>query len=83
MTLKQILLLALAAGLFFWSEPVTGQCSMCRAVVESNDANTGEGLNNGILYLMGFPYIIMISLGILIFRKVYKDNRKFRGETVT
>lgn len=68
---------------FFWSDPIFAQCSMCRAVVESNEANTGEGLNNGILYLMGFPYIIMITLGIIIFRKVYRDNRKFRGEPVS
>ncbi len=53
---------------------------MCRAVVESNEANQGEGLNNGILYLMGFPYIIMLVLGIIIYRKVSKDNLKFRGE---
>lgn len=53
------------------------QCSMCRAVVESDANNMGKGINNGILYLMGFPYIIMLTLGVILFRKVYKDNKKF------
>lgn len=41
----------------------TAQCSMCRAVTESNlktdDAFTiGNGLNNAIVYLMFAPYIL-------------------------
>jgi hypothetical protein len=44
------------------------QCSMCRAVAESgnkNGQNVGGGLNNGILYLLAVPYIILF----LFFRK--------------
>lgn len=42
---------------------VDAQCSMCRAVTESNqnteDAFTvGNGLNNAIIYLMFMPYIL-------------------------
>ncbi len=45
------------------------QCSMCRAVTESNlktdDAFTiGNGLNNAIIYLMFIPYILA---GIFIY----------------
>ena len=44
-------------------ELTEAQCSMCRAVTESNlktdDAFTiGNGLNNGIVYLMFIPYIL-------------------------
>ena len=44
-------------------ELVAAQCSMCRAVTESNlktdDAFTiGNGLNNAIVYLMFMPYIL-------------------------
>jgi len=49
---------------------------MCRAVVENNADNLGKGLNNGILYLMGFPYIIMIVVGVILFRKPWQQSRK-------
>lgn len=47
------------------------QCSMCKAVAESSQQGgsaIAEGLNDGILYLMAFPYIILFSLGILWYR---------------
>lgn len=50
------------------------QCSMCRAVVENNADNLGQGLNNGILYLMGFPYIIMIVVGTILFKLKARFN---------
>tara|TARA_B100000678_G_C17769122_1_gene326014 strand:- start:203 stop:361 length:159 start_codon:yes stop_codon:yes gene_type:complete len=48
---------------------------MCRAVVQNNADNLGQGLNNGILYLMGFPYIIIIVVGTILFRKRQKDQQ--------
>jgi len=54
----------------------SAQCSMCRAVVENNADNLGKGLNNGILYLMGFPYIIMIVVGVVLFRKPWQQSTK-------
>lgn len=45
------------------------QCSMCRAVAESEFNTLAEGLNNGILYLMGVPYILLIGSAIYLFRK--------------
>ncbi len=55
---------------------VQAQCSMCRAVVENNADNLGKGLNNGILYLMGFPYIIMVVVGVILFRKPWQQSTK-------
>lgn len=62
---------------FFFLGNVEGQCSMCRAVVENNDANIGEGLNNGIVYLMAIPYALLISVGIVLFRKQFQDKQLF------
>lgn len=49
------------------------QCAMCKATAESAsdniDQSIGEGLNNGILYLMGIPYLLLISSALLFFRK--------------
>jgi len=48
-----------------------GQCSMCKAVAESNlngGGATAVGLNNGIMYLMAFPYILIASVAFLWYR---------------
>lgn len=53
------------------------QCSMCNAVVESgqkNGSELAEGLNAGILYLMGIPYALLLLMGILLFRKLNQNN---------
>ncbi len=67
--------LFIAFFLFIAAVDGQAQCSMCRAVVENNADNLGQGLNNGILYLMGFPYIIMIIVGTLLFRYQYKSGK--------
>lgn len=69
--MKKAILLLVFIGLHL---AASAQCSMCRAVVENNADNWAQGLNNGILYLMGFPYIILIGMGVLLFRKRFKDN---------
>lgn len=47
------------------------QCSMCRAVAESSQqggSSIAAGLNDGILYLMAIPYVLLATLGILFYR---------------
>ena len=62
------------AGLFllillFLPEVAEAQCSMCRAVLESEaDQSTAEGINDGILYLMIFPYLLIGGVGYFIYR---------------
>ncbi|OAV44998.1 hypothetical protein [Lewinella sp. 4G2] len=44
------------------------QCPMCRATAESNLANggtEGQGLNNGILYMLGMPYVLIGTIAFL------------------
>ena len=49
----------------------TAQCAMCRAVLESNaDGGMAEGINNGIVYLMAIPYILVGALLFFVYRKV-------------
>lgn len=53
------------------------QCSMCSAVVESSQksgSELAEGLNAGILYLMGIPYALLIGMGILLFRRLNQNR---------
>ena len=63
--------------LFFFlmiSSAVTSQCAMCKAVLENGDQSMAEGVNNGITYLMAFPYILIGGLVYVLYR--YKKNLK-------
>ncbi|MDX1314756.1 MAG: hypothetical protein R3356_04585 [Eudoraea sp.] len=47
------------------------QCAMCRAVLESGDNNAvAEGINNGIVYLMAIPYILVGVIFYIVYRKM-------------
>lgn len=47
------------------------QCAMCRAVLESGgNTETAEGINNGIVYLMAIPYILVAGLFYFVYRRM-------------
>ena len=47
------------------------QCAMCRAVLESESSGkAAEGINNGIVYLMAMPYVLVGGLFYFIYRKM-------------
>ncbi len=51
------------------------QCSMCRAVLTANaDDSPAKGINDGIIYLMAFPYILMAGVGFAVWRS-YKKRK--------
>ena len=57
-------------------ELANAQCSMCRAVLESDtDQSAAKGINNGILYLMAFPYLLVGALGFFIYRSRKKAKK--------
>ena len=52
---------------------VHGQCSMCRAVLQSEEGQaTAKGINNGILYLMAIPYLLVAIVGWKVFQILKK-----------
>ena len=56
---------------FFFFLQTNAQCAMCRAVLESEEGqNTAKGVNNGIIYLMVIPYILIGGLAYYIYRKL-------------
>ena len=62
-----LLFLLLSADITF------AQCSMCRAVLNSSEAQeTAKGVNNGILFLMSLPYLLLVFVGW----KVYNIFKK-------
>ena len=56
--------------------PAEAQCAMCRAVLESEQSGTSaKGINNGIMYLMVFPYLLVGTVGYLVYRNRQKTAR--------
>lgn len=66
--------------LLFLSLDVEAQCAMCKASIESSvkdgQPSPGAGINNGILYIMGIPYMLIATAGFFI----YKHNKKLKIE---
>lgn len=55
------------------------QCPMCRATAETNLANggsEGRGLNNGILYLLAAPYLLIGGIGYIWWRNRRKEDEE-------
>ena len=52
-----------------FSQQVEAQCAMCRAVLESEEGGTkAEAINDGIVYLMAIPYILVGIVGYAIYK---------------
>ena len=51
------------------------QCAMCRAVLESEDGQaTAKGVNDGIVYLMVIPSVLVAGMGIVMYTKFSKKK---------
>lgn len=61
--------LAVCICFLFWDVPA--QCVMCKAVAEDSAAAgaVGRGINQGILYIMAVPYILIGIIGFLVVKK--------------
>ncbi|MGJ5641797.1 hypothetical protein [Formosa sp. S-31] len=56
--------------------PVDAQCAMCRAVLESEEGqSTAKGINDGIVYLMAIPYLLIAGIGFALYRKFYAAKK--------
>ena len=73
-----IIALAFTLSITTTSE-VQAQCPMCRMSAESNLKNggtDGRGLNNGILFMLATPYLVVGALGFIW----WKNRRKEEDE---
>lgn len=64
-------LLLLLSALWLACPTLQAQCPMCRMSAESDLKNGGQttrGLNQGILYLLTVPYMMMATLGYIWWR---------------
>ena len=53
------------------ADSAMGQCVMCKAVAEDSAAQgaVGRGINQGILYIMAIPYVLLGIMGYLVYKK--------------
>lgn len=60
----------------FFSLAASAQCAMCRAAL-AGDSNVkkAEAVNDGIVYLMVIPYLLVGIIGVLIYR-MYQSKKK-------
>jgi TRAP-type C4-dicarboxylate transport system permease small subunit len=80
-----LLALAIAMGLMFFSSDVSAQCAMCKMVAENGakaDGGPVLGLNQGILYLAAFPYLAFMTIAFLFWRG-YKRKKKEETELLS
>ena len=60
---------------FLTSLPTMAQCAMCRASLESEgNVAKAEAVNDGIVYLMVIPYVLVAIIGFIIYKMYFKKK---------
>jgi hypothetical protein len=74
----KIALVVVAIGLMLISvKPAKAQCAQCAATVESSVKSgdkTASGLNKGILFLLGAPYVAIAAVGFVWYKHYRRKN---------
>lgn len=74
----KVILFVMALGLMVCSrQPVKAQCAQCAATVETNAKSGGQaarGLNNGIMFLLGAPYLVVAAAGYIWYKNYRRKN---------
>jgi lysophospholipid acyltransferase (LPLAT)-like uncharacterized protein len=59
----------------FYSLSANAQCAMCRAALTSEGNKVkAEAVNDGIVYLMVIPYVLVAGIGYYIYRMKKKKS---------
>ncbi len=66
---RSLAMLFLLVACCFYSPSANAQCAMCRAALETEgDTAKGEAVNDGIVYLMLIPYLLVGGIGYAVYR---------------
>jgi len=68
-----------AFAIMVFAVGISAQCPMCRMAAETNLQNggtEGRGLNQGILYILSLPYLIVGTIGFIW----WKNRRNSQNE---
>ena len=72
--LKSIVIILIFGSIIMLPAALEAQCSMCKLMAENSyqsGSEIGRGLNGGIMYIMGIPYILLLLGGAVLFRKSF------------
>jgi hypothetical protein len=59
----------------FYTLSSNAQCAMCRASLESSgNVSQAEAVNDGIVYLMIIPYVLVVLIAFAVYRMYRKKN---------
>jgi uncharacterized paraquat-inducible protein A len=76
--MQAIKILVLCIALMLMADALQAQCPMCKTALvkarESGETQVGNTLNDGILYLFAFPYIVAGVFGYIYYKK-YKQHK--------
>lgn len=75
-----VVVVLLVGFVFFTSQDVQAQCAMCSLTAENatqNGNTQGKGLNNGILFLLAMPYLIVGLMGFLWYKR-YRSKKNIQ-----
>ncbi len=62
---------------FLFSISANAQCAMCRAALETEgNAVKSQAVNDGIVYLMVIPYLLVGGIGYYIYRMRKKKKQE-------
>lgn len=76
-SVKKIFSLLAIIGIMASTQPIYAQCAMCGTVAEASTKNgqtEGNDLNSGIMYLLAAPYLAIVAVGILWYKKYRKKD---------
>ncbi len=60
---------------FFFSHAMNAQCAMCRAALEGEGNEIkAQAVNDGIVYLMLIPYILVALIAFAVYR-IYRKKK--------
>lgn len=69
MCISRIVKSSIFAAVLLFFQVGNAQCAMCRAAIETEGNSTkAEALNDGIVYLMIAPYLLVGVIGYIIYR---------------
>ena len=74
---RAVFILFIIVSTFAIAPQAQAQCSMCTISAEqgSKNGNTqSKGINDGIIYLLAFPYILIAGIGLLWYRNYRKKT---------
>ena len=67
--------LLISSCLILITTSLHAQCAMCRASLESEgNVAKAEAVNDGIVYLMVIPYVLVAIIGFIIYKMFFKKK---------